>query len=123
MNTENMTSISQIDPDYIKIAVIIFIIILVMFFLLTILRKMLEHKLKNKILDKGIPDTMASTILQNDNDQHANIKWFAILTGGGIGLLLVKYSLPLGIHSFAIMAFSIAFSFLSYHMYLRRFSK
>ena len=123
MNSENLTSLSQIDPDHIKIGVVIFIILLVMYFLQTILRKLLEHKLKNKILDKGISETLVSAVLQTDDNKHANIKWFTILMGVGIGLLIVNYSLPLGVHSFAIMAFSIALSFLTYHLYLQRANK
>ena len=120
VNTENMSSLSQIDPDYIKIGVIVFIIIIVMFFLLTILRNMLAYRLKNKIIDKDLPESQVRAILQNDNSKYVNIKWFAILLGTGIGLFIVKLSQPLGIHSFAIMAVSISISFLSYHLYLQR---
>jgi len=125
MNTILTTFLSQLDPDIIKVIVIIFIIVLVMFFLLTILRKILEHKLKNKILDKGVSENLATSVLQagSNSDKHSNIKWFAILMGVGMGLFIVNYTLPLGFHSFATMAISIALSFLFYHFYLYRFGK
>jgi len=46
-----------------------------------------------------------------------------VLTCIGIGLLIIDATLPLGIHSVAIMAFSIALSFLGYFMYIRRSDK
>lgn len=116
-------NLEHIDPDLIKIAIIIFIIILVMYFLLTALRKLLEYKLKNKILDKGITEPLASAVLNSENNKHSNIKWFSILAGLGVGLLIVNFTLPLGVHSFATMAFSLALGFLAYHLYVQRKSK
>ena len=56
-------------------------------------------------------------------EKHINIKWFAILAGLGIGLLLVYYTKPLDIHSLAIMAFSISLSFLGYYFFVKQATK
>jgi len=45
------------------------------------------------------------------------------LTGIGLGLTIINYTLPLGIHSFAIIAFSIAASFLGYFLFLKQDEK
>jgi len=86
---------------------------------------MLDHKLKNKIIDKGVSEDLASSILQTESnsEKHANIKWFAILLTTGIGLFITDQYLPLGIHSFGIMAISIAIGFLAYSIYLKGFDK
>jgi hypothetical protein len=53
----------------------------------------------------------------------ANIKWFSIFAAIGIGLTIINYALPLGVHSLAIMSFSIAAGFLGYHLFLKRSKK
>lgn len=117
--------ISEIDPDVYKLIVVIFVIILVMRFIVLILKKMLDHKLKNKIIDQGVSKDLASSILQTESnsEKHTNIKWFAILIATGIGLFITDQYLPLGIHSFGIMTISIAIGFLAYSLYLNRFDK
>ena len=96
---------------------------LFMLFILAILKRILDNRLKNKIIDKGIPENIVSSILQTNpkEDRNLNIKWFAILTGLGIGLTIINYTLPLGFHSLAIMAFSIAVSFLGYYLFAKKY--
>ena len=96
---------------------------LFMLFILAILKRILDNRLKNKIIDKGIPENIVSSILQTNpkEDRNLNIKWFAILTGLGIGLTIINYTLPLGFHSLAIMAFSIAASFLGYYLFAKKY--
>jgi hypothetical protein len=100
----------------------IFIMLAILGFIITFLKQILEHRLKNRILDKGIPEELVTTLLQpkNGEEKNVNIKWFAILAGLGAGLLIVYYTQPLDIHSLAIMAFSISLSFLGYYFFTRR---
>jgi hypothetical protein len=104
---------------------IIFLIGLVMLFLLSILKRFLEFRIKNKIVEKGVPENLVSSILRPGTKENGaiNFKWFTILAGMGVGLTIVDYTLPLGIHSLAIMSFSIAASFLGYHYFLKRADK
>jgi hypothetical protein len=113
------------NEDVFNICATIFSLIVVMIFILSILKRMLEYRLKNKIADKGIPESIALSVLQPNTkeDGAINIKWFSILAGIGAGLTIINYTLPLGIHSLAIMSFSIALSFLGYHYYLKRSEK
>jgi hypothetical protein len=96
-----------------------------MYFILTVLKRILEHRLKNKIIDKGISENIASSILQTTptEGRNAYIKWFAILAGIGLGLTGVNYTQPLGFHSLAIMAFSISLSFLGYYLFTKNTEK
>lgn len=98
------------------------VLILFMVFILNVLKRIFEYRLKNKIVNKGIPQDVASSILQTTegNNKNAPVKWFALLAGLGVGLTIVNYTLPLGIHSLAIMSFSIAFSFLGYFVFLKK---
>ncbi len=125
MKTFNMIPPTDIDPDVYKISVIILLIIIGMNFILTILRTILEHKLKNKMLEKEISENLVTSILQKDVDsaKHISMKWMFIVIAIGIGLFITNQYLPLGIHSIGIMAISIAIGFLCNALYLNRFSK
>lgn len=103
----------------------IFVVGLFMIFILAILKRFMDYRLKNKIVEKGIPENVASSILQINpkEDRNINIKWFAILAGLGVGFTIIYYTLPLGIHSLAIMAFSVAVSFLCYFFFLSQSEK
>lgn len=93
-----------------------------MYFIINIIKRIFEHRLKNKIVDKGISENIAQSILETKatgESKYANIKYFAILAGIGIGLTGVNYTQPLGFHSLAIMAFSISLSFLGYYLFIR----
>ena len=90
------------------------------------MKRIFEHRLKNKIVDKGISDNIAQSILAThtpEDNKYANVKWFAILAGIGIGLTGVNYTQPLGFHSLAIMAFSISLSFLGFYLFTRNREK
>ena len=99
----------------------IFTVGLFMLFILTILKRIFDFRLKNKIVEKGIPESLVSSILQANpkEDRNINIKWFAILAGLGTALTIINFTLPLGIHSLAIMAFCIAASFLGYFFFIK----
>lgn len=113
------------NQEVFQACAIISVILAIMFFILALLKRILEHRLKNKIVDKGIPENLVTSLLQTNSgeEKHINIKWFAILAGLGIGLLLVYYTKPLDIHSLAIMAFSISLSFLGYYFFVKQATK
>ncbi|WP_152270359.1 hypothetical protein [Agriterribacter humi] len=120
-NAQNINS-PAIDKEIFNVCATIFVLGLFMIFILVILKRIMEYRIKNKIIEKGIPENIVSSILQTNpkEDRNANIKWFAILAGLGAGLTIIYYTLPLGIHSLAIMAFCIAASFLGYFFFLKR---
>jgi hypothetical protein len=113
------------NEDVFEVSAAIFVVLAFMFFILAFLKSILEHRLKNKIVDKGVPENVVSSILQSSTgeEKHRNIKWFAILAGVGAGLLIVYYTQPLDIHSLAIMAFSISLSFLGYYLFIKHVNK
>jgi drug/metabolite transporter (DMT)-like permease len=115
----------NVNEDVFNISATIFVVIITMFFILLLIKRILDYRIKNKIADRGIPESIASSILRSDvkENESLNIKWFFILAGIGSGLTIVNYTMPLGIHSLAIMSFSVAFSFLGYHIYIARTKK
>lgn len=114
-----------IDKDIFNACASIFVVGLFMIFILVILKRNMDYWLKNKIVEKGIPENLAASILQTNpkEDRNANIKWFTILAGLGTALTIIYYTRPLGIHSLSIMAFCIAASFLGYYFFLKHSEK
>lgn len=116
----------QYNRDIFETCSVIFVVGMFMFFIMAVMKKIFEHRLKNKIVDKGISEVVAQSILETkstEENKNINIKWFSILAGIGIGLTGVNYTQPLGFHSLAIMAFSISLSFLGYYFFTRNSGK
>ena len=114
------------DSEMFQIAATIFVVGMFMYFIINIMKRIFEHRLKNKIVDKGISENIAQSILDTrttEDNKNANIKWFSILAGIGIGLIGVNYTQPLSFHSLAIMAFSISLSFLGYYFFTKNSEK
>ena len=112
---------SMMGPEVFRTCAAIFTAGLLMLFILTVLKRIVDFRLKNKIVEKGIPENIVASILQTNpkEDRNMNIKWFAILAGLGVAFTLIKFTLPLGIHSLAIMAFCLAASFLGYFFFVK----
>jgi len=114
------------NMDLFEACAAIFVVGMFMFFIIIVMKRIFEHRLKNKIVDKGISEALAQSILETKSEhenRNANIRWFSILAGIGIGLTGVNYTQPVGFHSFAIMAFSISISFLGYYFFIRNTQK
>ena len=117
----NDNPLMRYNMDIFELCAAIFVTGMFMFFIMIVMKKIFEHRLKNKIIDKGISENVATSILETNSgeNKNINIKWFAILAGLGIGLTGVNYAKPFGFHSLAIMAFSISLSFLGYYFFTR----
>lgn len=100
-------------------------LVIILLFIISMVRQLLDNRIKNKIIDKGISDSQISAILQSNSGDgnYVNLKWAMLLAGLGIGLTIIYYTLPLGIHSLAILCFSIAISFFAYHYLLQKKKK
>jgi hypothetical protein len=107
--------------DAFHICTFLFAVYLISSFILQMFRIAMSHRLKNRILDKGTEENIVRELLipeKKDNNRYI-LQWFFMLTSIGVGLLLVGLTGPFGIHSMAILAFSIAAGFGSYYYFLR----
>lgn len=113
---------SEFDDNLALSLVPLFVISLVVILFIQITRYFLDSKLKNKIIDRGISEQLASSILEKSasDRKEDSIKWAFLLLGLSAGLTAAYYTKPLDIHSLAIMAFSIGLSYLAYFFYLRK---
>lgn len=113
------------NTSSIEILMPLFVITLLVVLLVKLTRYILDHKLKNKIIDRGISEQLANSILEKSvSDKKVDsIKWAFLLFGVSGGLTLAYYTMPLDIHSIAIMAFSAGLSYLAYFFYLQKKNK
>jgi len=111
-----------IDKEIFNVCATIVVIGLVMAFTLALVRYIMDHRLKNKIIDKGITNKMDLPFFQSNATEQSNasIRWMLLLAGVGIGFAIIHYTLPLGFHSLAIMALCIAGSFLANYFFLKK---
>ena len=122
--TANAQGEMEFRPEVFRAVASIFVVGMFMYFIINIIKRIFDQRLKNKIVDKGISENIANSILSTERENgNANIKWFSILAGLGIGLMGVNYTQPLGFHSLAIMAFSISLSFLGYYLFTKNTTK
>ncbi|NCT76880.1 MAG: hypothetical protein GXC78_20275 [Chitinophagaceae bacterium] len=115
----------QLNMEVFRAIAIIVTLVIFMVFIFSMLKLILDNRLKNRIVDRGIGEEMANSLLQTkgvDNRQQV-IKWFALLAGVGAGFTVINYTQPVGYHSLAIMAFSISISFLGYYFFLKQSEK
>lgn len=103
--------------EFMRVLAVLTVMVIIALFILTFLKYILESRLKNRIIEKGITENLATSILQTTkkDDKLQTIKWFCLLASLGAGLMWVYYTLPLDIHSAAIMAFSLSLGFLGYY--------
>lgn len=115
----------SIDHEAMRIVAVICVMVLIALFILTFLRYILDSRIKHRIIEKGIPDNLATQLLTNTkkDDKLQTLKWFCLLAATGVGLMFVYYTLPLDIHSFAIMCFSISIGYLGYYFIMKQFQK
>ena len=111
-----------IPNEYFRIGASILVLYFLISFILSITRSILDFRLKSKMIDRGVSEKVAEQFLQPQNkDSKAQaMKAFLILAGIGLGLSVINLTTPIGIHSFAIMAFTIALSFLAYFFFIRK---
>ncbi len=113
------------DHEAMRIVAVIFVMVLIAVFILTFLRYILDNRIKHRIIEKGIAQDLVSTLLANNkkDDKLQTLKWVCLLAATGAGLLLVYYTLPIDIHSFAIMCFSISLGYLGYYFIMKQAQK
>ena len=104
-----------------RTAYVILLFALIMGFIIAIIKMLLDYRIKRKMIDKGISEELASKLLQTGkNSKNEALKWFLILLSIGTGFLLVGLNQPLGLHSIAIIAFTMAAGFITYYFLIRK---
>jgi len=93
-------------------------------FILSMIRMFLSHQLKRRMIDANSNEAMVKQLLPaNSTEKRVALKWFLVPAAVGIGLLLISFFPPLGIHSIAIMLFCISGGYGAYYLSLPKSEK
>jgi FtsH-binding integral membrane protein len=108
--------------DLVHICAVVLIIYLVSSFILQLIRQNLDYRLKSKIIEKGTDGNVVGQLMQADKTNPSNtvLQWFCTLVGVAIGFMVMTFTQPFGLHSLAIMAFSVAAGLGIYYFFTRR---
>jgi len=108
--------------DVLHIVATLAVIYMVSTFILQLFRQAMGYRIKNRMLDKGTEENIVRELLQPDKKENKNyiLQWFFMLAAIGIGLLLVRLTMPFGLHSLSILAFSIAAGFGAYYYFSKQ---
>ena len=115
----------DIPLKVIGIPAVILVLYLVLTFIITMTKAIMDNRLKGRMIEKGVSDKVVEQFLQPDGKDVKGqaMKSFLLLSGIGAGLTIIEFFRPIGIHSIAIMSFSISVSFLGYYYFLKRTEK
>jgi len=107
--------------DLVHICAVVVIIYLISSFILQLIRQNLDYRLKSKIIEKQTAENVVSQLMPADKTNPVNtiLQWFCTLVGIAIGLMIMAFTQPFGLHSLAIMAFSVAAG-LGIYLFIRR---
>ena len=108
--------------DVFHICSILLIIYVITTFVLQMVKQNFDYRIKSKIIEKGTPEDVASKLLQGDkkDTRQTLLQWIFVMASIGVGLTIINLSRPFGLHSLAIMAFSISAGFLGYYVFAKR---
>jgi|HubBroStandDraft_6_1064221.scaffolds.fasta_scaffold712112_2 hypothetical protein len=108
--------------DLIHIIAVVLIIYLISSFILQLIRHNLDYRLKSRIIEKETAENIVGQLVQPDKTNPVNtlLQWFCTLLGIGIGFTIMAFTRPFGLHSLAIMAFSVAAGLGTYYLFVRR---
>ena len=112
----------QLYFDILNMSAVLSGMYLISSFILQIFKQHYSYRIKNRILDKGTEENIVRQILQPDKKENKNyiLQWFFIMVAIGVAFLLLMLTSPFGLHSLAIIAFSIAAGFGAYYYFTKK---
>jgi hypothetical protein len=108
--------------DLIHIMAVLLVIYLISSFILQLVRSNFDFRLRSKMLERQTDEPIVSQLIKSDkvNPLNTVLQWICALVAVGIGFLIIEMTEPFGLHSLAIMAFSIAAGLIVYYWFAKR---
>jgi hypothetical protein len=112
----------QVFFDCSQILAVLAVIYLVSSFIVQMVRQYYTFRIKNRILDRGTEENIVRQLIQPEKKENRNyiLLWFFMLAALGVGIISISLTRPFGLHSFAILAFSMAAGFGAYYYFTRQ---
>jgi hypothetical protein len=111
--------------DFIHVIAVLLVFYFISSFILQLVRSNFDFRLKSKILDRQTEENVVGQLVQSDrvNPMNTVLQWICALAGVGVGFMLIELTAPFGLHSLAIMSFSVAGGLGLYYYFGRRTKK
>ena len=111
--------------DLIHIIAMLLVIYLISSFILQLVRSNFDFRLKSKIVERQTEENIVGHLVQPDKTSPLNtvMQWICALAGVGVGFMFIEFTRPFGLHSLAIMAFSVAGGLGLYYYFVQRTKK
>lgn len=108
--------------DVVHICAVFLIIYLIASFILKLVQSNFDFRLKSRIVERQTEEQVVGQLVRPDkaNPLNSTLQWICALIGVGIGFLFMKLTEPYGLHSLAIMAFSVAAGLIIYYRFAKR---
>jgi hypothetical protein len=108
------TSFAQTPPydpvatrsfEILQFCVLVFIILAILFAVIAIIRIKAENKIRQQLIDKGIPDDALNQMMKNGNERirQETLKWGIVMGCTGLGLVICNY------FAFSLLTFAVLF--------------
>jgi hypothetical protein len=100
----------QLYFDVLNILGALSVMSLIASFIIKLVKNHLGHKLKSKIIERQTPVDIVQQLIVPDQKDKAQVfgQWACVLSGIAIGLIIVRLTLPFGVHSLAILSAAVA---------------
>jgi len=111
--------------DIVNICSVLMVMYIITYLILEILQRNLDYRLKSKIVDAGTQEGIVNHLLVNKKRDNRKVilQWTCVLLSIGAGLSIINFARPFGLHSIAIMAFSLGGGLLAYYLISGRVNK
>lgn len=108
-----------ITTELLRSTVATLVLYIIISFILSMTRMVLNNRLKNKMLEKGVSGEVIAQMLPPKNELTIAAKWISILTAISVGFLIISF-LPPSIHSITIMVVCVALGHLGFYLWAKR---
>ncbi|RPE08925.1 hypothetical protein EGT74_18070 [Chitinophaga lutea] len=114
-----------IDRDIFNVCATIAFAALLLGFLLALSRQFLDYRIKAKLTESGLPEPVITSLLRQDahNGKLNMAKWAIIFAGIALACTIIYYTLPVGVHSLAILSACLSISFGAYFLLLHKLKR
>jgi hypothetical protein len=96
--------------DVLNICAVLLVIYMISRFILQLIKLYLDRRLKGRIIELQTPENIIHQLLPVAKKEKGAelLQWFFVLAGIAVGFVIVKLTMPFGLHSMAILAACVA---------------
>jgi|GEM_PF-3023315 len=115
---------TYIDRDQVALGVTVLLVVLILAFLLELARRYFQYRLREKVLESGVSEELATLLLQPDRRQNLQtcVKWLAIFVGIAVGSTIIALTDLVPWAALAVLSLSLSGSFAGYYFFLKKYS-